>query len=89
VFLTNFENWEILAFKFLKNEPEAYNTAKTDFSKVKFSVLSIFEDFFFKSDAILNFFLGRFSENLSRKVNSQKRHYLKKRILYKYESLKI
>jgi hypothetical protein len=27
------------------NEPEAYNTAKTDFSEVKFSVLSIFEDF--------------------------------------------
>jgi hypothetical protein len=25
------------------NEPEAYKTAKTDFSEVKFSVLSIFE----------------------------------------------
>jgi hypothetical protein len=47
----------------------------------------------------LNFFQGRFPEKLSRKITSQKRHYLKKRIfkyififchiLHKYESLKI
>jgi hypothetical protein len=28
---------------FFSNEPEAYNTAKTDFSEVKFPDLSIFE----------------------------------------------
>jgi hypothetical protein len=31
---------------FFSNEPEAYNTAKTDFNEVKFSVLTIFEEKF-------------------------------------------
>jgi hypothetical protein len=35
---------------------------------------------FFNLAAILNFFQGHFPKKLSQKVNSQKRHYLKKRI---------
>jgi hypothetical protein len=31
---------------FFSDEPESYNTAKTDFSEGKFSVLSIFEEKF-------------------------------------------
>jgi hypothetical protein len=48
------------------NKPEAYNTAKTDFSEVKFSVLSILKRNF-KSDVILNLFQGRFPKNLAEK----------------------
>jgi hypothetical protein len=40
VFLTNykFSKLENSRISFFSNEPEAYNTAKTDFSEVKFSV---------------------------------------------------
>jgi hypothetical protein len=42
--IVNFENWEILSI--FSNEPEAYNNAETDYSEVKVSVLSIFEEKF-------------------------------------------
>jgi hypothetical protein len=42
--IVNFENWEILVLiSVFSNEPEQYNTAKTDLSEVKFL---IFEETF-------------------------------------------
>jgi hypothetical protein len=57
-------------------EHEASNTAKTYFSEVKFSFHRFLERNL-KSDAILIFFLNHFPEKMSKKVNLQKRHYLK------------
>jgi hypothetical protein len=46
------------------NEPEAYYSAETEFSVVKFSAVSIFQ-VFFKPDAILNFFKAIFQKKIS------------------------
>jgi hypothetical protein len=62
------------------NEPEAYKIAKTDFSEVICLVLSIFEEKFQIESHFEFFSRPFFQKKWSRKVNSQKRHYLIKRI---------
>jgi hypothetical protein len=82
--IVNFENWEILAFQLFQTILKPTTLRKQTFLKINFPFYPI--DFLkrnFKSDAILICFQGRFPKKLSWKVNSQKRHYIKKRI-FKY-----